>query len=530
MRTTTAIVLCLLAASTLAQTVHTDFETGVPAEWVQTDTSIVDRMPSGKALQITGSIATLTSPAVADAGRLTFWLRSPQPGDSYTLVIERAKAADAPASEWVPVDSIPQVGPAAGAQDERYASRISHFEERGTSYFRWRLRDYVRGAAVIDDITIERMSPEAFDNAKRREEDEKIRKAFVTFNKAATYDQAVSAFAASATQYKNQLDVLLQLREHTASIAALLQTASAVGKRADMANPLKYELFNQIKNDLSKVLPPLKQERLKDIESSITETFSSSERFTRLKSAISGIANVALSVGTAITGINLRGVLDDFKSMLVDGYSPDNLQTIFQGRGRGERILQAAQKGLTDYQNARAFVNAILEDNERVTRLNAELTSTRMAAEALSASLNTNIRDYLGHVGATDEEKNKFIANPTPELVQALESRADQTIASAAGPKETWRAEVSAETASQKLRDLESAYRRVDDLEDQYRRLVSATLEYYADFIADLEQPAPFKDDPSRNRWTEGQKEARGLITDARANFRKAHENIPRHK
>lgn len=522
---TATLLIALLVCVCEGQTISVDFETtdpstGFPANWVGSGFVIdasLSRQPGTHAARLAGANATLET-FTRDIGSLEFYIRAPQPTDDYTVVVESSTNGD----NWTPQMSVEQKLTATNPINnplDKFDAQIKQLDTVGGFRIRWRISRYVSGTLILDDIKLEPITIQARERINRERQEASVRdivdKQANGVVATANYTQARLAFDDIKDVYQKQLLVLANISDKNRSVAILANTARATAIRNQMANPMNYQAFQEIAANLDRVLPRTKKSRLSDI--------------------LSGVTRVAGMATTLFTGLNLTGVVsfvDNFKNLLADGYSKQNLDAQkSEGVINNVEHRELVRDGDQKYENAKSFLDIIISENQRVLILNEELSRSSREANALQRDLEITIGEYLRYVGADPSQTNidKVISKNSVAIAD-FNNKTAMFSMTKLGQSPSVGASTFALTSEQRvfLREMESKFRRIDGLKLRYDAIAAGMLKFYQDFQQDLNRSNPFTTvgSSTATQWNQQKEEALAIIKPVPVSFKKTYIDV----
>ncbi|HKO62126.1 MAG TPA: hypothetical protein VJV03_13260 [Pyrinomonadaceae bacterium] len=491
--------LFLFAAGTVKPQTIT-FENGqLPEGWKTTGAATVSEQAStngGKfSVMLSGAQTTLVSNRQSSVGLLTFHTAAlPKTHD-----IELAVQISTNGTDYVPVAKFSlnsSVGSTKG--DKLFDRQLVPLNTLGDVYVRWEISRWASGLLFLDEINFEPMSPAEVERETRARREEEQRKLINDIASQAAakieYRQVISSFDEMTVLYKSRMLLLANLNDRVNTIKITTDLANATTARNQMANPFKYNYFNDLTNKLGKVLPEPKSSRLNNVLNIVKQ-----------------VASGASTVASMFTGINFRSFADSVKGLFADGLTKqsilarrDELEDQAKQAGGKDKIQGYAEKALaiTDalktnvstYKDAQQFLDIMTDENERLSKLANELNEVNQEAELLRSELRAYLAKYLEATGteAINEDTLNYVIARRPETLDRLGKKSAAYFNAAKQKEEGFTGSFSSEQAAL-LRNMEARFRDTDELERKYNVLVGRLLTFLNHYSEDVKRDSPFR-------------------------------------
>lgn len=275
--------------------------------------------------------------------------------------------------------------------------------------------------------------------------------------------------------YKARIQTMGMLVGKSISIQLIAEMGAAIGTFNQVANPVNYETYGKLKNDLMPNLDPISKEAYNDqVEGKLVSIFE------KLKDPL----NLLVGAADILSGGGVSKVIDGFKGMVVTAYSVERIVSLFGKKEKEERV----EKGLELYKEAKEFLNSIEEENKKILVYNRRLISIDQQAEAFNAEVITLLKEYLSYVGvkAEDDVLNRMVANETyAQFDSVIDAHFDLIL----GNPDTY----DAYKIALQGKHLDQLFYQVSELTDnKYQNLSGELTNFYGD-IQKLSEDCPLK-------------------------------------
>ena len=205
------------------------------------------------ALQIEQGEASVRSRVnLSEQGTLEFWIKTSSPATQYKVNVLVATNQNSD-SGWV------QVGQIVGNNDsvEYHAKRIS-IDDPGKKFLRLDF-EVTNGQVWIDDLSVEKI---LLDTALQKNQEKVIAEVLGKLRDDKNYQVQADALRTLGKNYAAQIDVQRQYLEYANGIYSSVTLVLATSERGKMANPLAYQTFKGVVNDVRLVASPLQKARM----------------------------------------------------------------------------------------------------------------------------------------------------------------------------------------------------------------------------------------------------------------------------
>ena len=199
-----------------------------------------------------GEASMRTRANLSEQGTLELWIKTSSPATQYKINVLVASNQNVD-SAWLPVGQIT----ASNTSTEYHAKRIS-IDDPGKKYLRL---DFTveNGQLWVDDLSIEKI---LLDTALQKNQQKIITEVLDKLREDKGYQVQADALRALGKSYAAQIDVQRQYLEYANGIYASVTLVLATSARSKMANPLAYETFKGVVENVKLVASPLQKARM----------------------------------------------------------------------------------------------------------------------------------------------------------------------------------------------------------------------------------------------------------------------------
>jgi cell division septum initiation protein DivIVA len=476
--------------------VSTNFDTGAPIGWTGTGTEIAGSEGQDRAIRLSGAGSTLISPLMSLTGTLTYFLEDVAPGDSYTLLVQASATAADGSTTWETVDTFkPSDITLPSATNVRRQISINTLDP---VQIRWRLADRISGSPVLDDVTVFAMTPIDMIRAQDARTERIVRNLI----REAGVSSGTDPFARYPQLYDDYFQRILAVRQHASGLAALASLTGAMDSRRAMTNPTDYPEYAAVMKEMQRVLvSPAQKSHLADLEKQIKDAMQQ-RTGSRLAAVGSGLVNFAVSLGSSLTGINLRSIYDGLKGLLADGFSKANLESLSKRNlfGKPADVTDELKTGDVLFKRLDTFLSDNLADRQRVDQLAARLDALEGDAASVSDAAAVALNDYFQLAGATPDQVMTLLRTPSNIATRSVVVQLASDKIRGVSATRTATSGLTLEQA-EFARQMERLFRTTEDLEARYRRVSEDGAQFIVAFADDLNKAAPYKDQASADEW-----------------------------
>ncbi len=432
---------------------------------------------------------------VRDPGLLEFWYRAPEGSASLTVDIEVSR--DAALWQRISTGELDEQESGAG-----YRARIVSIDRIGSYYLRWRVSTGNGETFFIDDVKLEKITEQARERRQREQVSAQVRKELIELS---NHEQTLVTFRSIGESYREEVNTILTLIRQTSGVLTISSSIQAVSIRNQMANPVKYDKFHEIVASLNNVLPETKKMRLTDL--------------------VKPFGNIVTRATNFVTGGMLGNLVENFKTLLADGFSPNNIHSVLLNK----KARETAKKiGPELYKQSSEFFVSIEGDFARVDSLDQQIRLVQAEAAALKAEIEKFLKDYIQFVeiDANDGFIRDLKRGESAKLTE-LNEDIKQFFTRKVGSEKSFK--TLSPLLVQTLIDAASNQKQIESYVSNYFDLASNMLTYYRNFAKSLDEgnnPFLIQDAASAQQWNAQRETALESIATAEREFRESFVDI----
>lgn len=469
----------LLQSQPLPSTQIADFEGGtLPIGWSFEGSPPRINTNLGKTNNYSVEILTanshIASNYITDPSIITFWTRIPQYNDRFEIQIEMSSDR----ITWEVLKVIPHEFDKNKFSEDFMNLFISHnvsVNREGNFFFRWGLKNYQSGSFIFDEFSFSQIPKTKKEQNITQKDMEEI-KTMINDNTRRLvqidYQQTEKNFKNAAESYNKNLNLLTNLIDKTRTLFITSETANKLAVRNQMTNPMNYESFDKIVRDVNAYLPEIKKNHLTDILSLVKKPLQMADRVL-LGGALSTFANM-------------------FKSLVADAFSPSNLREKINSRNERKEI---EIKGINLYNRTKNFLTVILNENDKVNRLNALVGSSATETDKLLRDLEAFLPRYLQAIDIQEKDLLKKADLLDRDALEQIKNSSIQFYSSALGPQTHFMDNKKQLSNHQKevLNNTTKFITKIEDFKERYDNIALSVLSFYQEFKSDVNSPNPLQ-------------------------------------
>lgn len=491
----TLVAIPTLAANSKLVVFETDFESASNAKKIALvygaelvkeearsgDTAI--RLQQGES-----SLRTATS--LSEQGTLELWLKPSGTDIRYEInVLVSPRLNDD--SAWVSVGTIK----GKKSSDDYLAKRIS-IDDPGKKYLRL---DAVveNGTLLIDDVRVEKI---LLGTALQKNQEKVISEVLDKLRSDKDYQVQADALRALGINYAAQIDVQRQYLEYANGIYSSVTLVLATSERSKMANPLAYQTFKQLVDDVNKVASPIQK--------------------ARVNSLIKPLGDIATTSLNIMTGGTYAAFSEPFKTIVATAFD----RSSYENAGIDRRSRKFAEKeGLATYTKTEQFLSEIERELNTVSALDKDLVDIQRELDKYRKDLDKHLQSALidGGLGRGQENYNRVMSKDEKVRAEVLKQITDYFLVQA----ESYQNHSSSNT--QFLQFMMKATSNIEEsqlFKERFNLIASSVITYYDKFDRSIAADQnPFSGDADRKAWEERAKKVRTYIKDSKEAFAKAY-------
>lgn len=441
-------------------------------------------------VKIDNEASIRTKATVAEAGTMELWLRTSTPATNYKIrvLVNSTLSNDA---GWV------QVGNLEGTQNdtEYHAKRIS-VDDPGKKYIRLDVTS-VGGSVVLDDISIDRI---LLSTALQKNQQQVLDEVMGKLRDDQSYQLQTDALKALGKNYTSQIELQRQYIEYSNGIYSTISLVLATSERSKMANPLGYQTFKKVIDDVKSVSSPIQK--------------------TRMDSLIKPFGDIATASLNIVTAGQFNAFAEPFKSIVATSFEKSS----YENSGITKEQKKFAEKsGLQVYQTAEKFLGEIDKELQKANMLDKDLANIQADVDSFRKDMSKNLKEYLvyGGVEKTAENYNRVMSKDN-QIREAAMRDINEGFAAQAESLQT-----RSGSNAQLVQFMMKANSRIDNLQeykDRFNQITSAMITFYDKFDKSIAPDQnPFSSPEDRKAWEQHAVKTREYIQQSKEAFKKAY-------
>lgn len=443
------------------------------------------------ALQIEQGEASVRSRIqLSEQGTLELWVKTSAPGTQYKINVLVAANQNVD-SGWT------QVGQITGNSDvsEYHAKRIS-IDDPGKKYLRLDI-EVTNGKVWVDDVNIEKI---LLGTALQKNQQKVITEVLDKLRQDKGYQVQADALRALGKNYAAQIDVQRQYLEYANGIYSSVTLVLATSERSKMANPLGYETFKGVVDDVKFVASPIQK--------------------ARIDSLLRPFGDMATATLNVVTQGAFSAFAEPFKSIVATVFD----KSAYENSGINRKARKFAEEnGLNTFLKAEGFMVEIEKELNTVTALDKDLLDIQREVDKYRKDLDKHLKESLidGGLGRGHENYNRVMSKDEPTRNAALQEITDYFMVQA----ESYENQSSANT--QFVQFMMRATSNIEEsqvFKERFNQIASSVITFYDKFDRSIAQDQnPFTHEKDRKIWEMHAVKVRTYIQDSKAAFAKAY-------
>lgn len=443
------------------------------------------------AVQIEEGEASIRSRVnLSEQGTLEFWIKTSTPATQYkvTVLVATSQNTD---TGWV------QVGQVTGsnASAEYHAKRIS-IDDPGKKYLRLDF-EVTNGQVWIDDLSVEKI---LLDTALQKNQEKVIAEVLGKLRDDKNYQVQADALRTLGKNYAAQIDVQRQYLEYANGIYSSVTLVLATSERGKMANPLGYQTFKGIVNDVRTVASPIQK--------------------SRMESLLKPLGDIATATLNVMTQGAYQAFAEPFKTIVATTF--DRVSYENAGVDRKARKF-AEENGLKTFAKAEGFLGEVEKELNTVVALDKDLIDIQREVDKFRKDLDKHLKESLiaGGMGRGQENYNRVMSKDEPTRNEALQEINNYFTLQA----ESYQNHSSSNTEFvQFMMKATGTMEETQVFKERFNVIASSVITFYDKFDRSVAKDQnPFSDDKDRALWESHAVKVRAYIQESKAAFAKAY-------
>ena len=494
-----ALLLTTLSSLSVAQQKSAIFKNGFEGEaenqkWfiVYGANFVAEQVRSGKGalLALEGEASLRTRTALSEQGTLELWVKPESPATQYKINVLVSSQLNSD-SGWV------QVGQIQGGQEtsDYYAKRIS-IDDPGKKFLRLDITTS-NGRIWLDDLRVEKI---LLDTALQKNQQKVISEVLDKLRADKDYQVQADALRTLGKNYAAQIDVQRQYLEYANGIYSSVTLVLATSERSKMANPLAYQTFKQVVEDVRLVASPLQS--------------------ARMDSLLRPLGDITTATLNVMTQGAFGAFAEPFKTIVATAFDRGSYENA--GINRKARKF-AEQNGLKTFLRAEGFLTEIEKELNTVAQLDKDLLDIQRELDKYRKDLDKHLKESLiaGGMGRGQENYNRVLSKDEATRNAALQEITNYFLMQA----ESYQNHSSSNTQFlQFMMKATSTMEESQVFKERFNQIASSVITFYDKFDRSIAADQnPFTDDKDRKVWEARAVKVRAYIQDSKAAFAKAY-------
>jgi len=443
------------------------------------------------ALQIDEGEASVRSRVnLSEQGTLELWLKTSSPATQYKITVLVATSQNTDTG-WV------QVGQVTGsnASTEYHAKRIS-IDDPGKKYLRLDF-EVTNGQVWIDDLSVEKI---LLDTALQKNQEKVIAEVLGKLRDDKNYQVQAEALRTLGKNYAAQIDVQRQYLEYANGIYSSVTLVLATSERGKMANPLGYQTFKGIVNDVRMVASPIQK--------------------SRMDSLLKPLGDIATATLNVMTQGAYQAFAEPFKTIVATTFD----RVSYENAGVDRKARKYAEEnGLKTFSKAEGFLGEVEKELNTVVALDKDLIDIQREVDKFRKDLDKHLKESLiaGGMGRGQENYNRVMSKDEPIRNEALQEINNYFTLQA----ESYQNHSSSNTEFvQFMMKATGTMEETQVFKERFNLIASSVITFYDKFDRSVAKDQnPFSDEKDRALWESHAVKVRAYIQESKAAFAKAY-------
>lgn len=437
-----------------------------------------------------GEASIRTQSQLSEQGVVDFWIKTSTPATEYTITLRVASSQNSD-TDWI------QVGQIIGKNDtaEYYAKRVS-IDDPGKKYLRIDF-EVTNGSLWVDDVNVQKI---LLGTALQKNQQKIITEVLDKLRADKDYQVQADALRTLGKNYAAQIDVQRQYLEYANGIYSSVTLAMATSERGRMANPLAYDTFKKVVDDVNLVSSPLQK--------------------ARISSLLRPLGNMATTTLNVMTQGAFSAFAEPFKSIVATAFERSN----FENAGINRAARKFAEKnGLVTYEKAEGFLGEIEKEVSMLASLDKELQDIQGKLNQYRNDLSKHLQDSLiaGGLGRGQENYNRVLSKDETVRNQALLEITNYFMLQA----ESYQNHSSSNTEF--VQFMMKTTRNMEETQvykERFNQIASSVITYYDKFERSVaKEQNPFSEEKDKKVWEMQAAKVRGYLQESKQAFTKAY-------
>lgn len=446
---------------------------------------------SNSALQIEQGEASIRSRVnLSEQGTLEFWIKTTSPATQYKVNVMVAPTQNSDTG-WV------QVGQILGSNDstEYHAKRIS-IDDPGKKYLRLDF-EITNGQVWVDDVSVEKI---LLDTALQKNQEKVIAEVLGKLRDDKNYQVQADALRTLGKNYAAQIDVQRQYLEYANGIYSSVTLVLATSERGKMANPLGYQTFKGIVNDVRLVASPIQK--------------------ARMDSLLKPLGDIATATLNVMTQGAYAAFAEPFKTIVATTFD----KVAYENAGVDRKTRKFAEEnGLKTFSKAEGFLGEVEKELGTVVALDKDLIDIQREVDKFRKDLDKHLKESLiaGGMGRGQQNYKRVMSKDEPVRNEALQEINNYFTVQA----ESYQNYSSSNTEFvQFMMKATSTMEETQVFKERFNQIASSVITFYDKFDRSVAKDQnPFSDEKDCALWESHAVKVRTYIQESKVAFTKAY-------
>lgn len=427
---------------------------------------------------------------LSEQGTLELWIKTSSPATQYKINVFVAPNQNSD-SGWI------QVGQILGnnASTEYHAKRIS-IDDPGKKYLRFDF-EITNGQVWVDDLSVEKI---LLDTALQKNQEKVISEVLGKLRDDKNYQVQADSLRTLGKNYAAQIDVQRQYLEYANGIYSSVTLVLATSERGKMANPLAYQTFKGVVNDVRSVASPLQK--------------------ARMDSLLRPLGDIATATLNVMTQGAYAAFAEPFKTIVATAFDKSSYDNA--GIDRKSRKF-AEENGLKTFSKAEVFLVEVEKELATVTTLDKDLIDIQREVDRFRRDLDKHLKESLiaGGMGRGQENYNRVMSKDEAVRNTALQEIHNYFMVQA----ESYQNHSSSNTEFvQFMMKATGTMEESQVFKERFNQIASSVITFYDKFDRSVAKDQnPFTNDTDRAVWESHAVKVRSYIQESKAAFAKAY-------
>ncbi len=296
------------------------------------------------------------------------------------------------------------------------------------------------------------------------------------------------------------MDVQRQYLEYANGIYSSVTLVLATSERGKMANPLGYQTFKGVVNDVRTVASPIQK--------------------ARMDSMLRPLGDIATATLNIMTNGTYAAFAEPFKTIVATAFD----RSSYENAGIDRKSRKFAEKnGLETFNKTEVFLGEIEKELNTVTALDKDLLDIQREVDKFRKDLDKHLKESLiaGGMGRGQDNYKRVMSKDEPVRAAALQEIDNYFMVQA----ESYQNYSSSNTEFvQFMMKATSTMEGTQVFKERFNQIASSVITFYDKFDRSVAKDQnPFTNDKDRAVWESHAVKVRAYIQESKAAFAKAY-------